>query len=133
MSQKLFHCCAIRILLMTFIKPFCHFFNLDEGRNESIRRKEYENSSKPLLNFRFPVQEDLYLSSKLENSRFETETLTRSVFKLSSEGCAMNPLLGSVLLKNIFYSVLSKTERFTSMENRARSYSIKTLIQEFFS
>ena len=62
---------------------FFIFFNLDEGRNESMRKKEYENSSKPLLNFRFPVQEDLYLSSKLENSPISRQSINDAIIDMN--------------------------------------------------
>ena len=86
---------------MTFIKPFCHFFNLDEGRNESIRKKEYENSSKPLLNFRFPVQEDLYLSSKLENSPISRQSINDAIIDMNrlnekKMNCAAGGEVGSI-------------------------------------
>ena len=65
---------------------YCYFFhllNLDEGRNESMRKKEYENNSKPLLNFRFPVQEDLYLSSKLENSPISRQSINDALIDMN--------------------------------------------------
>ena len=48
-----------------------------------MRKKEYENSSKPLLNFRFPVQEDLYLSSKLENSPISRQSINDAIIDMN--------------------------------------------------
>jgi hypothetical protein len=73
----------------------------DEGRNESIRKKEYETSSKPLLNFRFPVQEDLYLSSKLENSPISRQSINDAIIDMNrlnekKMNCAAGGEVGSI-------------------------------------
>ena len=82
--------------------------------NEKVRKEELKYKDKPLLNFRFPVEEDLYLASKIDggthmlqpNTKYEPSDISLQGSKINGPGqqegaskffdlLVNNPILGA--------------------------------------